>query len=126
MSNATSLGKLIERAAAGVIETQQEVFDVAYAQELERFADVLGAAPSGLARTMVEQLLPVRQRVAQAELEFGVSIEIERRGGYSIGAKVLNLGYERRYGFTASESSRVRVTVQQVALGVSSVKPSIE
>lgn len=112
---AISLQEAIERAAAGVIE-MQEVFDNAYADELRRYEDVLRAAPSGSAQAIVSEIAPTRQRIKHSELELSLAIDVERTKEFSIQARVLNIGYSRRYAMAASDASRLKISVEQVLL----------
>ncbi len=112
---AISLQAAIERTAAGVIE-MQDVFDDAYDDELRKYEDVLRAAPSAAAQAIVAEIMPARQRISHSELEFGVAINVERSTGFSIQARILNLGYERRYATAASDTSRLKICVEQVLI----------
>jgi len=110
-----SLQSALEHATAGVIE-MQEVFDRAYADELRLYGDLLRTDPTGSTGSFLTGLMPLRQRIEYSELDFSVMIDLRRTHGFDIQTKILNLGYEHRYGITRSEASRFKITVHQVPL----------
>jgi hypothetical protein len=110
-----SLQSALEHATAGVIE-MQEVLDRAYADELRLYRDLLRTDPSGSTSSFLTELVPLRQRMEYSEMDFSVMIDLQRTHGFDIQAKMLNLGYEHRYGITRSEASRIKITVHQVPL----------
>jgi hypothetical protein len=110
------ISDLMAAAAAGPVETQK-IFDRAYEQDCETFARVLAAAPDEPLHSIVLGLAPARPRAGSQELGFRIQVEVRKSTEGSVRVVPLNLSFDRRYGTTATNSSRLHLTVEQVPAG---------
>lgn len=108
----SGISTLIAAAAAGMVETQKR-FDRAYEDDCDSFARVLAAAPADPLRSIVMDLAPARPLAGSQEIEFRIQVEVVGSTEFSLQAAPLNLGFDVRYETTASNTSRVRLMVQQ-------------
>ena len=83
--------------------------------ELERTRELLPVLRGGLGDAALN-LSPRRLVLDSMSIEHRTCISTSRERGLAIKLKPLNLGYDLRYGSTASSESRLCVTVEQVPI----------
>jgi hypothetical protein len=91
------LTKTIAEIAAGFVETQR-ILDRAY------LASISGDSP------------PLqRQYLSHGEIGFQVSVERKLERGFGLEARLLNLGFSRRFEYAEMSRGRVELVVRQVS-----------
>ncbi len=117
------LGKMSGALAQDVISTQMR-FDERYEQQLAEWANQWEKAglrfpddpPNELLRLLRLASAPQRSQIESFEVDCRLSIEIERRQGYSIEAVPLNLSYDVRTRRSRTNDSRLQLFVEAVPL----------
>ncbi len=99
----------------------QARFDQTHLQELEEFAQFAATVPTDTL-PLVLPLAPARQRVDTFRLAWAMELSIERRHGFAITVRLINLGYEARFGVRQSKAARIELQVEQVPVAAAQLK----
>ncbi len=103
------LAVLLEALGVDAINVQLR-FDEEHDRELARLAEGLAPITAALGPAAAA-LFPPRLQVATHEVETRVRVVVERTRRAEVKLVPLNLGYDLRYGTTATRESRLRVRV---------------
>jgi hypothetical protein len=113
MDPLTEFGKLVEQLALDGIRLQQ-IWNQAYAIEIEQFAELLADHPA--AAQWMLSLAPARMAFTDFQVELAVRIEAGTEAKFDLGCLPINLQYSRRFQTAAESTSRIRITVAQSPL----------
>ncbi|MEM7307899.1 MAG: hypothetical protein AAF682_14565 [Planctomycetota bacterium] len=102
---------MIQALARSAVQVQRRL-DEAYEGDLQRFA------PASLALTQAlgdgaRALAPAREVARSVRLEASAVLSVERSRGFRVGATVVNVGYQARFGSAEAYGSRLRVEIEQ-------------
>ena len=117
------LGELL----ISLVETlprQQRRLDEDHKRRLEALAPLLPAAAASGNPELARAFAPVALVLRQVEIEADLSIQRSRGRQAGIGARLLNLGYHRRYAYSATARSRLKLTVEQVPMESPAIRDS--
>jgi hypothetical protein len=120
--------ELVAALCADAVQVQR-VFDTAQGQDLLRYRDLFAQLGDFLGPGAGTWLAP-RMMLRSFEISTRVAVSVERTHGVEVRVLPLNIGYDLRYGSTATSESRIRVRVEQVPcdhpLPVPAVQPKGE
>lgn len=105
---------LIAKLAMDAINIQM-ILDEDYLVQERQFEILMREAP-GIIKDALLPLRPPRYDARKFELTFRVLLSINREKEFEIRAVPLNIGYNLRYGSTATSESRINLQVEQVPI----------
>jgi hypothetical protein len=95
----------------------QRLLDRSYRQTLASFAEsyrlLTDAGHHGLAR----QVAPSRYYLAEGEITVRVSLSSAKQRGFGLHARLINLGFERRFSHTEMSRATFVFSLRQVSAG---------
>jgi hypothetical protein len=96
------------------VPLQQERLDLDYLRQLALFRALIQESKKRGVDSIARAVAPARMvaQTVQVESQFHFAQSTATR--FSLGIRLLNLGYRRRYAHTEFAESRLQVTVQQV------------
>jgi len=109
-----SIKNLIAKLATDAINVQM-ILDYDHSMQERQFEVLMSEAP-GIVKDALLVFRPPKYDVREFELTFRVLLSISREQRYEIKAVPLNMGYDLRYGSTATSESRIKIRVEQVPI----------
>ena len=105
---------LIAKLATDAINIQL-ILDEDHSVQERAFKAVMSEAPE-IIKDVLLPLRPLKYEVRKFDLTLRVLLSISREKGFEVRALPLNLGYDLRYGTTATSESRITFQVEQVPI----------
>lgn len=104
---AALLQALAENLVLGQLRLDQD-----YNQRLQEWIALMKREPA--AASLLRQLMPAAMVMDHTTLELAVQMEQAKSEATTIGVKMLNLSYQRKYSYSEFTSSQLQITVQRV------------
>ena len=113
-----SLSSVLQGLTVEAVNTQELLRDQ-YLEDLEVFLaqaqpDQPAQPDRELPDQVICQLAPPFPFLRSQEISCRARLEVRRERGFSIGARLVNMGYELRYGSSESSDSTITLEVEQV------------
>jgi hypothetical protein len=104
-----SIAEWVSEAAVDAVRAQC-LLDSYYLRDLAEFQKVFEASPE-TARQVLRQIVPLRQVIADYQIELSLAVGQAIRADFRLGAGVLNANSVARFRLRQEHHSRIRVTV---------------
>ncbi len=111
----TELGELL----TSLVETlppQQQRLDEHHARQLEALAPLVRAAVESGHPELAGSFVPAPMVLRQVEIETHLRVHRSRGREVGIGTRLLNLGYHRRYAYSETAQSQLKLVVERVPM----------
>lgn len=95
----------------------QRVLDGSYRRTLAGFAESYRLLTDAGHHELARQVAPSRQYLTEGEITVRLSLSYARQRGFGLHARLLNLGFERRFSHTETSRAIFVFSLRQVSAG---------
>lgn len=100
---------------AAEVPPAQAGLDAAYLGELDEFRKVLEEMEAAGMRNLARALAPRRMVCSEFSASVRFHFAESREAAFQLGVRMLNMGYRRRFAYSAFVENRIEFTVKQVS-----------